>query len=119
MLNLRNKVQLIGNLGADPEIKEFPSGKMKSTFKLATHENIKNSKGEWEKVTQWHNVTGWGKLAENISKNLKKGSEVLVSGKLTSRQYEDEKGNKKYYTEIVADGIENFSRKEVVQTTES
>jgi single-strand DNA-binding protein len=100
MYALKNKVQLIGNLGNNPEVKNMESGKKMARFSIATSETYKNAKGEKVKETQWHNVIAWGKIAEIIEKYLVKGSEVAVEGKLVYRNYNDKDGNKKYITEI-------------------
>lgn len=97
---LRNKVQLIGNLGNAPEIRNTESGKKLVKFSVATNEIYNNSKGEKVKETQWHNVIAWGKLAEIAEKYLHKGSEIAVEGRLITRNYNDKEGNKKYITEI-------------------
>ncbi|MDY7396637.1 single-stranded DNA-binding protein [Aureibaculum sp. 2210JD6-5] len=102
---LKNKVQLIGNLGNNPEIMTFDSGKKKASFTIATNEHYKNVKGEKVTDTQWHNLVAWNKTAEIIEKYLVKGSEVAIEGKLTSRSYEDKDGNKKYITEIVVNEL--------------
>jgi single-strand DNA-binding protein len=101
MNSLRNKVQLIGNLGADPEVKELEKGSKVANFSIATNESYKNDKGEKVQNTQWHNVVAWGKVAEIIEKYVKKGSEVAVEGKLQTRSYEDKEGIKRYVTEVV------------------
>ena len=88
MSTLRNKVQLIGNLGNAPEIITLESGKKLAKFSLATNENYKNAKGEKVTDTQWHNIVAWNKTAEIIEKYLEKGNEVAIEGKLTSRSYE-------------------------------
>ena len=100
MTTLRNNVQLIGNLGKDPEVRTFDSGKKMATFSIATTDTYKNQKGEKVQDTQWHNLVIWGKLADVAGKYLKKGSEVAVSGKLVHRNYETAAGEKKYITEI-------------------
>jgi len=100
MNTLRNRVQLIGNLGNDPEIITLESGKKLAKMAIATNESYKNAKGEVVKETQWHNVVAWGKTAEIVEKYLTKGKEVAVEGKLTSRSYEDKEGVKRYITEI-------------------
>ncbi|MBL0330901.1 MAG: single-stranded DNA-binding protein [Bacteroidetes bacterium] len=97
---LRNKVQLIGNLGMDPEVKSLDGGKKLAKMSIATNENYKNAKGEKVTETQWHNLIAWGKTAEIIEKFLKKGSEVAVEGKLINRNYTDKEGIKRYVTEI-------------------
>ncbi len=97
---LRNKVQLIGNLGMAPEIKTLESGKKLAKMSIATNESYKNAKGEIVKETQWHNLIAWGKTAEIIEKYLKKGSEVAIDGKLVNSNYTDKDGVKRYVTEI-------------------
>ena len=101
MKSLRNKVQLIGNLGTDPEIKEFDNGSMLAKLVIATNDVYKNAQGEKVDETQWHNCVVWGKSAEIASKYLKKGSELCIEGKLTTRAWEDAEGKKRYTTEIV------------------
>ena len=100
MYSLRNKVQLIGNLGKIPEIKNTDSGKKLAKFSVATNEVYTNNKGEKVKETQWHNLVAWGKLAEIAEKYLDKGSEVVIEGKIITKDYLDKDGNKKYTTEI-------------------
>jgi single-strand DNA-binding protein len=99
---LRNKVQLIGNLGNDPEITNLESGRKLAKLVIATNETYKNDKGEKVTDTQWHNVIAWGKTAELIEKYVTKGKEIAVEGKLTHRSYEDKNGEKRYFTEVVA-----------------
>jgi len=100
MYALKNKVQLIGNLGQNPEIKTLEGGKKLAKFTVATNETYRNANGEKVTETQWHNLVAWGKLAEIIEKYITKGSEIAVEGKLTYRSYNDKDGNKKYFTEI-------------------
>lgn len=100
MYALKNKVQLIGNLGNVPEIKNLDGGKKLARFSVATNETYRNAKGEKVTETQWHNLVAWGKVAEIAEKYLSKGSEVAIEGKLTNRSYNDKEGNKKYVTEI-------------------
>ena len=97
---LRNKVQLIGNLGNDPEIVNLDSGSKLAKFSIATNETYKNAKGEKVTDTQWHNVVAWGKTAEIVENYLTKGNEIAVEGKLTHRSYETKEGEKRYITEI-------------------
>jgi single-strand DNA-binding protein len=99
MKSLRNSVQLIGRLGKDPEVKTFGE-KKKASFSIATSDTYKNAKGEKVEDTQWHNVVIWGKLAGVAEKYLKKGQEVAVEGKLVHRNYETDKGEKRFYTEV-------------------
>ena len=101
MSTLKNKVQLIGNLGYTPEIINLESGKKLAKISLATNESYKNNKGETIKETQWHNLIAWGKTAEIIEKYLQKGNEVAIEGKLVNRSYEDKNGEKRYITEII------------------
>ena len=97
---LKNKVQLIGNLGNDPEVIILENGNKLAKFSMATNESYKNAKGERVTETQWHNVVAWGKTAEIVESYLTKGKEVAVEGKLTSRSYETKEGEKRYITEI-------------------
>lgn len=97
---IRNKVQLIGNLGKDPEVVQLENGGKLAKFSLATNESYKNNKGERITETQWHNVVAWGKLAEIVENYLTKGKEVAVEGKLTHRSYETKEGEKRYVTEV-------------------
>lgn len=99
---LRNKVQLIGNLGKDPEVKQFDNGNSFARLSIATKEIYKNQRGEKITETQWHNnVVAYGKLASNMQKILKKGQEIGISGKLMHRSYEDKEGKTRYISEIV------------------
>lgn len=97
---LRNKVQLIGNLGQDPEVVSLDGGSKLAKFSIATNETYKNTKGERITETQWHNIVVWGKLADVVEKFLIKGSEVAVEGKLIHRTYETKEGEKRYVSEI-------------------
>ena len=97
---LRNKVQLIGNLGNDPEIVNLDGGSKLAKFSIATNETYKNAKGEKVTDTQWHNVVAWGKTAEIVENYLTKGNEVAVEGKLIHRSYETKEGEKRYITEV-------------------
>lgn len=105
MNNLKNKVQLIGNLGNAPEIINLESGKKLAKFSIATNESYKNAKGETVKETQWHNLVAWGKTAEIVEKYLSKGNEVVIEGRLTNKNYEDKEGNKRYITEVVVNEL--------------
>lgn len=100
MYALKNKVQLIGNLGNAPEVRNTETGKKLVRFSVATNEQYKNAKGERVTETQWHNLIAWGKVADIAEKYLAKGSEVAIEGKLINRNYMDKEGNKKYITEI-------------------
>mgnify|MGYP003643538618 CR=1 FL=1 len=105
MSTLKNKVQLIGNVGNEPEITNLESGKKVAKFSIATNESYKDSKGEKVTNTQWHNIVAWGKIAEIVEKYVGKGKEVALEGKLTSRSYETKEGEKRYVTEVVVDEI--------------
>jgi single-strand DNA-binding protein len=102
---LRNKVQLIGRLGQDPEIINLDSGKKLAKFSVATNDSYKNANGERVEDTQWHNVVAWGKTAEIVENYVTKGKEIAVEGKLTHRSYEDKEGNKRYSTEVVCNEL--------------
>lgn len=102
---MKNRVQLIGRLGQDPEVRTLNSGKMVAQFSLATSEVYKNSAGERVQDTQWHQVVAWGKLAEVSENLLIKGQEVVIEGKISYRNYEDKNGIKRYVTEIIASDI--------------
>ncbi|WP_289022456.1 single-stranded DNA-binding protein [uncultured Salegentibacter sp.] len=105
MSTIRNKVQLIGNVGKEPEIVNLDSGKKLAKFSVATNENYKNGNGERITDTQWHNIIAWGKTAELVEKYVGKGKEVGVEGKLTNRSWDDKDGNKRYITEIVCNEL--------------
>ena len=102
---LRNKVQLIGNVGNAPEILSFESGKKMARFSIATNETYKNARGEKVTDTQWHNVVAWGKTAELIENYVSKGKEIGVEGKLTSRTYDDKDGITRYVTEVLCNEV--------------
>jgi single-strand DNA-binding protein len=110
MNTIRNKVQLIGNLGKAPEVREFDKGKKMARFSVATNESYKNAQGEWETQTTWHNLVAWGNQASLCERKLNKGSEVAIEGKLVSRSYTDKEGNKKYVTEVQVNEILVLSR---------
>ena len=112
MKNLRNNVQLIGNLGMNPEVKTLESGSTVAKFSIATSDRCKNNKGEQVEDTTWHNVVAWGKTAEIAEKYLKKGSQVAVDGKLTNRSYEAKDKTKRYVTEILINEILLLGAKE-------
>ena len=99
---IKNKVQLIGHVGQEPEIKTFDRGKKVANITIATNESYTNSKGEKVENTEWHRITAWGKVADIIDKYVIKGKEIAIEGKLTHRSYDDKDGNKRYITEIVA-----------------
>ena len=113
MNNLRNSVRLIGNLGANPEIKELNSGKKLAKASLATSDKYKDADGNQVTETQWHNLIAWGKTADFFEKFLEKGNEVAVEGKIINRSYADKDGVKKYVSEIsVSEILKLGSKKE-------
>jgi len=97
-----NKVILIGNLGADPEVKYLSSGTTVANFRMATTENRLNRSGEKTTFTEWHRIVAFGKLAERCGEYLNKGKQVYIEGRLRTRSWEDKEGNRKWTTEIVA-----------------
>jgi len=105
MNSLRNRVNLIGNLGQDPETKTLESGKKVTRFTLATSDDFKNGEGQKVKETTWHNIVAWNGLADVAGKYLKKGGQVAVEGRIVYRNYEDKKGVTKYITEIVLNDL--------------
>ena len=102
---LRNKVQLIGHVGNEPEVKTVGEDKKLATLTLATNDVYKNDKGEKIEETQWHRVVAWGKTAEIIEKYVNKGKEIAIEGKLTHRSYDDKNGDKRYVTEVVVNEL--------------
>jgi single-strand DNA-binding protein len=102
---IKNKVQLIGHVGQEPEIKTFEGGKKVANITIATNENYTNNKGEKVEITEWHRITAWGKVADIIEKYVIKGKEIAIEGKLTHRSYDDKEGIKRYITEIVANEL--------------
>jgi single-strand DNA-binding protein len=111
-MNTNNRVQLTGNLGGNPEIKTFDNGYKLAKFSMATREEFVNRAGEKATSTQWHWISAWGKLAERIEADFKKGSFVSVEGRLVTRNYTDKAGQKRYITEVVANDAVLNSKKE-------
>ncbi|MEI6263882.1 MAG: single-stranded DNA-binding protein [Sphingobacteriia bacterium] len=108
---MKNKVQLIGNLGQDPDVKTIGEDKKVAHISVATNENYRNAKGEKVTDTQWHNVVAWGKLADIAEKFLLKGTEVVIEGKLINRNYTDKQGVKRYITEVQANELLILTKK--------
>lgn len=102
MNTIKNRVQLTGNLGAMPEVKNLENGNKVARFSVATSEDYMNKKGEKITSTHWHNIVAWGKLAGIAEQLLKKGEQVIVDGKLSTRSYVAKDGSKRYITEVVA-----------------
>jgi single-strand DNA-binding protein len=112
-----NKVILIGNLGSDPEVKRTPSDVPVANFSLATTENWTDRNGERQERTEWHRLVLWRKLAEIAGQYLKKGSKIYVEGKLQTRSWEDQNGQKRYTTEVVVNDMQMLDgRGEPAQT---
>lgn len=107
-----NKIILIGNLGRDPEIRRLESGAVVANFSLATNENYRDKAGNWQTITEWHNVVAWRNLAERAERDLKTGSMVFVEGKLTTRKWQDKDGNDRYTTEVIAAVIRPLDKKD-------
>ena len=104
-----NKVILIGNLGADPEIRYTQSGTAVATLRLATTERFKGKDGQMQDQTEWHRVIAWSRLAEICGEYLHKGSKVYIEGRLQTRKWTDQNGNEKYTTEVIARDMKMLS----------
>lgn len=100
-----NKVILVGNLGRDPEVRYTKNGQAVATFSLATTERWTNKDGQREDKTEWHRIVAWGKLGEICGEYLTKGKQVYIEGRLQTRDWEDNDGNKRQTTEIVANNM--------------
>ena len=105
-----NKVILVGNLGSDPQVRYTPGGQAVANFNIATSERFNNKAGEKEERTEWHRIVAWGKLAEICQQYLKKGKQVYIEGRLQTRQWEDQQGQKPQTTEIVAQTMQMLGR---------
>lgn len=101
-----NKVILIGNVGRDVEMRHTPSGATVARFSIATNEKWKDKNGQLQEHTEWHNITVWGKLAEFCGTYVTKGRQLFVEGSLRTRTYDDDKGNRRYFTEVRAQTIQ-------------
>lgn len=106
-----NKVILVGNLGKDPDLRNFEGGNVVANFSLATTEVYRDKAGNRVDHTEWHNIAMWGKLADIAGKLLKKGSKIYLEGKIKSRSWDDKEGNKRTTTEIIADNFTLLDRK--------
>lgn len=104
-MGMRNQVQLIGNVGNNPELTTLEGGRKTAKISLATHEMYRDATGSRVTETTWHNLVAWGKKAEVISKYVSKGTEIAITGKLTSRTFTDKEGNKRHIAEIIVDEI--------------
>ena len=111
MNSLRNRVQLIGRLGQDPEVKRLESGKTVAKMNLATNDSYRDGQGNRVEDTQWHNLVLWGNQAEIAEKFLNKGKEVAIDGRLVHRTYDDKEGKKRFITEVVVNEIVMIGKK--------
>jgi len=100
-----NRVMLLGDLGADPELRVTRGGQSVLKLRMATNERYQDRNQEWKDRTEWHNIVVWGKRAESLSKILQKGSRLFIEGGLRTSSYEDREGNKRYKTEVQANHV--------------
>ena len=112
MNQIKNSVQLIGHLGNDVRLTTFESGTKKAEVSLATSQAYKNAKGELIKETLWHTITAWGKTAERMEQNLKKGSYIIVQGALQYKSYSDKNGIERQKTEVAVDTFMSVDKRE-------
>jgi single-strand DNA-binding protein len=106
-----NKCMIIGNLGRDPEMRYTPSGQAVTQFTVAVNRNYKDAQGERQEETEWFRVVAWGQQAEFAAEYLRKGAKVYVEGRIQTRQWEGQDGQKRYTTELVANTIQNLERR--------
>jgi single-strand DNA-binding protein len=106
-----NKCMIIGNLGRDPEMRYTPNGQAVTQFTVAVNRSHKDQAGEWVEETEWFRVVAWAALAERTAEYLRKGNKVYVEGRIQTRQWEDQTGQKRYTTELVANQITNLERR--------
>jgi len=106
-----NKAIIIGRLGQDPELKKIPSGQSVCKFSVATSEKYKKKDGTQVDNTDWHNIVCWGYTADNCAKYLNKGSQIYLEGKITTRSWETDSGEKRYATEIIAQSVQFLDSK--------
>lgn len=104
MNTMKNRVQLIGHVGNDPEVRTY-EGRKVANLNIATNEKYTNNKGEKVEQTEWHRIVAWGSTAEIIEKFVTKGKEIAIEGKLSNRSYDDKEGNKRYITEVVVSDV--------------
>lgn len=112
MNNIRNSVRLVGHLGGDPEFKKLDNGTALTKFRFATNEYYKGNEGEKMVTTQWHNCVAWGKTAELMNQYLKKGQEVILSGRINYNSYKDKNGNNREKAEIIVNEFSKVGKKE-------
>ena len=106
------KCMIIGNLGRDPEMRYTPSGQADTQFSVATNRNYRDPQGEWQSETEWFRVVVWGDQGERVAEYLRKGHKVYVEGRLQTRQWEDQSGNKRYTTELIANRVQSLERRD-------
>jgi single-strand DNA-binding protein len=106
-----NKVLLIGNVGKDPEIRHLQGGASVATITLATSERYKDRNGESRELTEWHTIIAWRQLADLAENYIRKGSQIFVEGRIRSRSWDDQNGQKRYVTEIQADSIQLLGKR--------
>jgi single-strand DNA-binding protein len=106
-----NKAMIIGNLGRDPEMRYTPNGQAVTQFTVAVNRNFRGADGEWQEETEWFRVVAWGQTGERAAENLRKGNKVYVEGRIQTRQWEDQTGQKRYTTELVADRVAGLERR--------
>ncbi len=107
-----NKCMIIGNLGRDPEMRYTPSGQAVTQFSVATNRNFRDPQGEWQSETEWFRVVVWGDQGERVAEYLRKGHKVYVEGRIQTRQWEDQSGNKRYTTELIANRATSLERRD-------
>jgi single-strand DNA-binding protein len=107
---MKNRVQLIGHVGNDPEIKTLDGGRKVANLNIATNDSYKNDKGEKVEKTEWHPLVAWGKTAEIIEQFVTKGKQIAIDGKLTHRSYDDKNGEKRFVTEVVVSEVHFFGK---------
>lgn len=107
-----NKCMIIGNLGRDPEMRYTPSGQAVTQFTVATNRNYRDQQGEWQSETEWFRVVVWGPQAERTAERLRKGHKVYIEGRIQTRQWEDQTGNKRSTTELVANQVTSLERRD-------
>ena len=107
-----NKCMIIGNLGRDPEMRYTPGGQAVTQFSVATNRNYRDQQGEWQSETEWFRVVVWGDQGERVAEYLRKGHKVYVEGRIQTRQWEDQSGNKRYTTELIANRVSSLERRD-------
>ncbi len=107
-----NKCMIIGNLGRDPEMRYTPGGQAVTQFSVATNRNFRDQQGEWQSEAEWFRVVVWGDQGERAAENLRKGHKVYVEGRIQTRQWEDQSGNKRYTTELIANRVSSLERRD-------